>query len=57
MHTVCRHHFLALAIHTHRHTTTPLPKHLHHASARLLPANTVARERSARNNQRFSFHN
>ena len=49
MHIVCRHHFLDLAIHTHLHTTTPLPKHLHHVSVRLLPANTAARERSARN--------
>jgi hypothetical protein len=47
MHIVYRHHFLDLATHTRLHTTTPLPKRLHHANARLLPANTVARERSA----------
>lgn len=48
MHIVYRHHFLDLAIRTRLHTITPLPKRLHHANARLLPANTVARERSAR---------
>jgi hypothetical protein len=58
MRIVYRHHFLGLATHIHLHTTTPLLKHLHHANARLLPANTVARERSARNTQRiFSLHN
>jgi hypothetical protein len=57
MHIACRHHFLDLATHTHLHTTTLLPKHLHHANVQLLPANTVARERSARNIQRFLLHN
>src|SRR5271156_725874 len=55
MHIACRHHSLDLATHTHLHTTTLLPKHLHHVSVRLLPANTVARERSARNIQRLSL--
>ena len=55
MRIVYRHHFPGLATHTHLHTTTLLPKHLHHANARLLPANTVARERSARKYSEISF--
>jgi hypothetical protein len=57
MRIVYRHHFLDLATHTRLHTTTPLPKRLHHVNVRLLPANTVARERSAsKKAQRFSPH-